>query len=86
MSAGQLLKQANQLKREGRLDEAIRLMPQFAFDVNINPNSTQNNSRQFNTGLEPNSCIAVAPERKIDSTLSVLAFPQRSQITFGGEP
>ncbi|NEQ71635.1 MAG: tetratricopeptide repeat protein [Okeania sp. SIO2C9] len=35
MSAGQLLKQANQLKREGRLDEAIALYHQV---IEINPN------------------------------------------------
>ena len=35
MSAGQLLKQANQLKRAGRLDEAIALYYQA---IEINPN------------------------------------------------
>ncbi|MDY7005641.1 MAG: tetratricopeptide repeat protein [Cyanobacteriota bacterium] len=35
MSAGQLLKQANQLKRVGRLDEAIALYHQV---IEINPN------------------------------------------------
>ncbi|NET11887.1 MAG: tetratricopeptide repeat protein [Okeania sp. SIO1H6] len=35
MSAGQLLKQANRLKREGRLDEAIALYHQV---IDINPN------------------------------------------------
>jgi tetratricopeptide (TPR) repeat protein len=42
MSAGQLLKQANQLKRAGKLDEAIALY-QKAIEINPNFSWTYNN-------------------------------------------
>ena len=44
MSAGQLLKQANQLKRAGRLDEAIALYYQA---IEINPDFA---STHYNLG------------------------------------
>ena len=73
MSAGQLLKQANQLKRAGRLDEAIDLYYQA---IDINPNFAWT-YYELGDALNKNSQhdeAAIAYQRAIDTNQKSVCF------------